>query len=85
MLTDVPGLLRDPDETDTLIKHVRTPSELEALQDAAEGFMRRKVMAATDALDGGAVEVIVADANEATPVSSALAGGGTHLLPEAVA
>jgi acetylglutamate/LysW-gamma-L-alpha-aminoadipate kinase len=85
VLTDVPGILRDPDETDTLIEHVRTPSELEALQDAAEGFMRRKVMAATEALDGGAIEVIVADANEATPVRSALAGGGTHLLPEAVA
>ncbi len=47
--------------------------------------MRRKVMAATEALEGGAVEVVVADANADAPITTALDGGGTHLLPEAVA
>jgi acetylglutamate/LysW-gamma-L-alpha-aminoadipate kinase len=84
LLTDVPGILEDPDDVTTLIERVATPDELEALQDVAEGFMRRKVMAATEALDGGAVEVVVADANVDGPVSTALGGGGTHLLPGAV-
>ncbi len=85
VLTDVPGILEDPEDPDTLIERVDTPAGLEALEGVAEGFMGRKVMAATEALEGGATEVVVADANADAPVSAALDGGGTHLLPEAIA
>ncbi|MDZ7701075.1 MAG: acetylglutamate/acetylaminoadipate kinase [Halobacteriales archaeon] len=84
VLTDVPGILEDPEDASTLIDSVGTPEELDALDDVAEGFMRRKVMAATEALEGGAAEVVVADANAEAPVSAALDGGGTHLHPGAV-
>ena len=84
VLTDVPGILEDPEDHGTLIGRVATPDELEALEAVAEGFMGRKVMAATEALEGGATEVVVADANADAPVSAALDGGGTHLLPGAV-
>ncbi|MFB6354396.1 MAG: acetylglutamate/acetylaminoadipate kinase [Halobacteriales archaeon] len=84
VLTDVPGILADPDDPATLIEQVATPEELDALADVAEGFMRRKVMAATEALDGGAAEVVVADANADDPIRAALDGHGTHLLPGAV-
>jgi acetylglutamate/LysW-gamma-L-alpha-aminoadipate kinase len=83
-LTDVPGVLRDPEEETTLIERVEREPELAALEDAAEGFMHRKVMAAIEALDDGASEVIVADANEEAPITAALEGGGTHVLPGAV-
>jgi acetylglutamate/LysW-gamma-L-alpha-aminoadipate kinase len=83
-LTDVPGVLRDPEDEDTPIERVESETELAALEDAATGFMSRKVMAAIEALDGGASEVIVADANSETPITAALAGGGTHVLPGAV-
>jgi acetylglutamate/LysW-gamma-L-alpha-aminoadipate kinase len=83
-LTDVAGVYRDPDDPETVIERVATPAEYDELTDAAEGFMGRKVMAATEALEGGASEVVVADANAEAPVRSALSGGGTHILPEAL-
>lgn len=84
VLTDVAGVYADPDDPSTLIERVDTPDDLEALQDAAEGFMTKKVMAATEALEGGADEVIVADANADDPILAALGGGGTHVHPGAL-
>jgi len=84
VLTDVPGIMADPDDPSTVIERVATPDDMDGLEDAAEGFMTRKVMAAKEALDGGAESVIVADANADAPVLAALEGGGTHILPEAI-
>ncbi|EMA52807.1 acetylglutamate/acetylaminoadipate kinase [Halococcus thailandensis] len=81
VLTDVPGVLDDPDDPETLIERATTPQELERVESVAEGFMGKKVMAATEALDGGAASVVVADANAENPIRSALDGGGTQLLP----
>lgn len=83
-LTDVPGVLEDPDDEETLIERARTDAELAALEDAASGFMTRKVMAAVEALDAGATRVIVADANVEHPITAALDGGGTHVTPGAI-
>jgi acetylglutamate/LysW-gamma-L-alpha-aminoadipate kinase len=83
-LTDVPGICADPDDAETLIETVETPEEWTRLQDAAEGFMGRKVMAIEDALSGGTPEAIVADAGADQPVTSALAGDGTHVHPDAL-
>ena len=79
MLTDVTGIYADPDDPSTLIESASTPAELEAVRDAAEGFMTKKVMAATEALDGGSPAVYVADANSDTPVTDALSGSGTAI------
>jgi acetylglutamate/LysW-gamma-L-alpha-aminoadipate kinase len=84
VLTDVAGVYADPDDESTLVESVATPADFEALTDAAEGFMTKKVMAAREALTGGAREVVVADANLNDPVTTALNGGGTHVVPEAV-
>jgi acetylglutamate/LysW-gamma-L-alpha-aminoadipate kinase len=84
-LTDVDGVYRDPEDPATRIERVGTPAEFEALEDAAEGFMTRKVMAATEALESGAESVVVADANADAPVSTALDGNGTTISPGAVA
>ena len=81
VLTDVPGVLGDPDDPATLIERAATPKELERVERAAQGFMGKKVMAAKEALDGGATSVVVADANSEKPIQSALDGGGTQLLP----
>jgi acetylglutamate/LysW-gamma-L-alpha-aminoadipate kinase len=83
-LTDVEGVYRDPDDSSTLIERVETPEEYAELKDAAEGFMGRKVMAATEALEGGASEVVIASANADQPIRSAVEGGGTHILPSAL-
>ena len=84
LLTDVAGIYADPDDSTTLIERVETPPEMTDLDAAAEGFMRRKVMATTEALEGGAAEVIIADANADSPVIGAIEGGGTHVLPGAI-
>ncbi|MFD1598476.1 acetylglutamate/acetylaminoadipate kinase [Halobellus rarus] len=85
VLTDVAGVYADPDDASTLIESVSTPDEFDNLKNAAEGFMTKKVMAAKEALDGGAVKVVVADANADDPILSALDGDGTHIDASAVA
>ncbi len=85
LLTDVTGIYADPDDPTSLIERVETPPGMADLEAAAEGFMRRKVMATTEALEGGATEVIIADANANSPVTGAIEGNGTHILPGATA
>ena len=84
LLTDVEGVYADPDDPSTLIESVETAADWDALEAAAEGFMGRKIMAAEEALDGGASEVVVADANAESPILSALDGGGTHVHASAL-
>jgi acetylglutamate/LysW-gamma-L-alpha-aminoadipate kinase len=84
LLTDVEGVYADPDDAATLVSRVETAEEWVALEAAAEGFMTKKVMAAKEALDEGAGEVIVASANADRPVTAALDGGGTHIQRSAV-
>jgi len=79
MLTDVTGIYADPDDPSTLIESATTPEELAAVKSAAEGFMTKKVMAATEALEGGSSTVYIGDANSDTPVSGALDGTGTTI------
>ncbi|WP_265109645.1 acetylglutamate/acetylaminoadipate kinase [Halosolutus halophilus] len=85
VLTDVSGIYEDPDDESTKIDSASTPEEFAAVEDAAEGFMTKKVMAAEEALEGGAASVIVASANADAPITSALAGEGTTIEPGAVA
>ena len=84
VLTDVAGVYEDPDDESTVIDEATTPAEFERVEDAAEGFMTKKVMAATEALEGGAASVTVADANLNDPIVGALDGQGTTITPEAV-
>ena len=84
LLTDVEGVYADPDDPETLIESVETAEEWAALEDAAEGVMSRQIRAAEEALEGGAPEVVVADANADAPITGALAGDGTHMFQEAL-
>jgi acetylglutamate/LysW-gamma-L-alpha-aminoadipate kinase len=79
LLTDVSGVYADPNDPETRIDAAATSDELAAVEDAAEGFMGRKVMAATEALSGGAGRVVIADANVRDPVVAALGGEGTTI------
>ncbi|MGA9840382.1 MAG: [LysW]-aminoadipate kinase [Thermoplasmata archaeon] len=76
LLTNVPGLLRSVDDATSLIPHVAR-SEIDGLLPVAAGRMRKKVLAARDALDGGVPRVAIAFAGEIRPVAQALAGKGT--------
>ena len=79
LLTAVPGLMKSfPDET-TLIRQL-PQSQLPAALEAAQGRMKKKVLGAEEALQGGVDEVIIADGRIEKPISSALAGNGTIIV-----
>ena len=76
ILSNVPGLLRDPDDEATLIPQIAS----EALNEHfgyAKGRMKKKLMAAQEALDGGVGRVVLGDARIAQPIRAALGGRGT--------
>jgi acetylglutamate/LysW-gamma-L-alpha-aminoadipate kinase len=78
ILSNVPGILRDVADPDSRVRTAGLDawSELESL---AQGNMKRKLLAAREALDGGVAKVILADSRKDSPISRALAGGGTTL------
>lgn len=85
VLTDVPGVLADIEDESSVIERVETPTEYERLTEAAEGFMTRKVMAATEAIEGGAQSATIASANVESPITTALGDeNGTTITTEAV-
>ena len=76
ILTNVPGLLRDPEDHSSLIQHV-SKDQLESVETFAQGRMRKKLLGAREALESGVQRVILADARAEAPLSTALSGQGT--------
>lgn len=78
LLTAVPGLMQDfPDET-TLISRLNV-SQLDDAMQCAEGRMKKKILGAQEALDGGVKQVIIADGRKTDPIRMALTGQGTWI------
>jgi acetylglutamate/LysW-gamma-L-alpha-aminoadipate kinase len=77
ILTNVPGLLRDVDDEESLIEEISQGQAEAYLDRYAEGRMKRKVLGATEALQDGVNKVILADGRVHKPVLTALAGQGT--------
>lgn len=76
LLTAVPGLMRTfPDES-TVIP-ILSRQKLEEALNFAEGRMKKKVLGAQEALQGGVGQVIIADGGVENPISNTLAGKGT--------
>ncbi|MHB1319662.1 MAG: [LysW]-aminoadipate kinase [Anaerolineae bacterium] len=86
ILSNVPGLLACfPDES-SLVRHLPA-SALPAAEAMAQGRMKRKIVAAGEAIRAGVERVILADSRRPEPLQAALAGAGTVLgepLPERV-
>lgn len=76
ILSNVPGLLREPDDRSSLVARVRAGDAADA-EGWARGRMRVKLAGALDAVAGGVGRVVLADAGADRPVRSALAGAGT--------
>ena len=77
ILTNVPGLLRDIEDEDSLIRQIPAAKAESYLDRYAKGRMKRKVLGAVEALQDGVGQVIIADGRAEKPVQRALAGGGT--------
>lgn len=77
ILSNVGGLYRSfPDES-SIVERVEL-SQIESALTWARGRMKRKVLAAQEALIEGVEHVIIADGRVANPVSRALDGAGTR-------
>ncbi len=76
LLTNVPGLLRSVDDPSSRIARV-PKTDVATLVPLAQGRMKKKVLAARDALAGGVVRVVIGSSRGDAPVARALAGDGT--------
>lgn len=81
LLTNVPGLLREPSDPASLIAHI-ADDEMEQALGVAHGRMRIKLLAAREALQGGVERVIIADGRDDRPIARALAGAGTEITQQ---
>ncbi|MGO9955640.1 MAG: [LysW]-aminoadipate kinase [Solirubrobacteraceae bacterium] len=79
ILSDVPGLLRDPADPLSLIAEV-SAAQLPAYVRDAGGRMKVKLQSAADALWGGVRNVVLADGRRPCPVRDARAGAGTRIM-----
>lgn len=76
LLSNVPGLLRHfPDES-SLIKEIPA-GQVEDYLEFAQDRMKKKVLGAAEAVQGGVGRVIFGDARAGQPVTAALEGAGT--------
>jgi [amino group carrier protein]-L-2-aminoadipate 6-kinase len=76
LLTAAPGLMRNfPDESSLIdsLSRQHLPQALEY----AQGRMKKKVLGAEEALQGGVRQVVIADGRVEEPIFRALAGKGT--------
>ena len=76
ILSNVPGLLREVNDPQSLIPQFEL-HEIEHYETYAAGRMKKKLLAAQQA---NAACVILADSRVVRPIDAALAGGGTHIL-----
>jgi len=81
ILSNVPGLLRDPADATSLIRHI-DPARADEFMAHAQGRMRIKVLGAIEALSEGVGRVILGDGRVSEPVRRALAGEGTVIGPQ---
>jgi acetylglutamate/LysW-gamma-L-alpha-aminoadipate kinase len=74
IMTNVPGLLADPADQSTLIRHIAVDQLEDALQ-YAQGRMRKKLLGAQEALRGGVQRVCIGSGS----LQAVLNGAGTTI------
>ena len=77
ILSNVRGLYRDFPAEDSFVEQVAL-AQIDSALDWAQGRMKRKVLAAQEALTQGVAAVIIGDGRVRNPVSNALRGEGTR-------
>lgn len=78
LLSNVPGLLRDLEDENSLVKDILL-TNLEEAGQLAKGRMRIKLLGAREALRSGVEKVILGDARHQGPICQALSGQGTTI------
>jgi acetylglutamate/LysW-gamma-L-alpha-aminoadipate kinase len=77
ILSNVPGLLHDVADESSRIPRLHAADLQNAIGTIAQGRMKRKLIGALEALQGGVSQVIIADGRVAQPIARALQGQGT--------
>lgn len=84
ILSNVPGLLRNFPDEGTLIPYIALEQVNAFAKDYAQGRMKKKLLGAAEAVQGGVGKVIIADGRVPQPLRRALDGRGTvvsHSMP----
>jgi acetylglutamate/LysW-gamma-L-alpha-aminoadipate kinase len=77
VLSNVPGLLRDLSNVNSIIRTIRR-EEIDAyMNQFAQGRMKKKLLGAKEALEGGIQRVVLGGATGHAPITRALRGEGT--------
>ena len=76
ILSNVPGLLAEYPDESSLVQHV-APEHLHSVEGLAQGRMKKKLVAAKEALERNVPTIVLADSRRAMPVRAALRGEGT--------
>jgi len=76
ILSNVPGLLRDPEDESSLIPRI-SREELARYDRFAKGRMKKKLLGTEEALEAGVRRIVLGDARVERPIQQALAGKGT--------
>ncbi|MBK8022194.1 MAG: [LysW]-aminoadipate kinase [Chloroflexi bacterium] len=77
ILSNVRGLYQQFGDEASFVERVGG-RDIEVALDWAQGRMKRKVLGAQEALEGGVTRVLIADGRTSHPVTRALAGNGTE-------
>jgi [amino group carrier protein]-L-2-aminoadipate 6-kinase len=76
LLTNVPGLLEDRENLESLVPLV-TPTSFASFLEVAHGKMKKKLLAAEEAARHGVERVVIGSSQIPRPIAHALAGQGT--------
>lgn len=76
ILSNVRGLYANFPDEDSFVPQVPR-DQIEAAMGWAQGRMKRKVLGAQEALDGGVQRITIADGRQPQPIQNALNGAGT--------
>ena len=77
ILSNIPGLLKDPLDESSLIKNIKIEDIDYNIQNYAKGRMKKKLLGAQEAINGGVKKVILGDERIDNSISAALNGKGT--------
>lgn len=80
LLTDVPGLLQDPGDPTSLIRHLPADRVDELIGGTVTGGMVRKLVACQEALEAGVPRAVIGTGHQPDPVARALAGDATEVI-----
>lgn len=79
ILSNVPGLMKDMDDPNSLIRTRTSEGTWERLEEYAAGNMKRKLLACREAFDLGVPAIYLADGRVPLPLKNAEGGNGTCL------